>query len=170
MERTALLLGLILAISLLACRKEEGAAPGPTTQTGTSLCIGAWSVDSTYLPSTGEYYAVVPKTYTFSNSGQVTINSLGGGQSQWTFQVVQESTTPAPNEIGRTLIWATDTDSEPDVRVVMLMIHQSASEGFLLITTSLAHASPWNSTASVNEDLQVNGNDVFPSWAKCYRQ
>lgn len=170
MERTTLLMGLTLAILLLACRKEEDATPGSSAPTSTSLCIGAWNVDSTYLPSTGEYYTVVPKTYTLSSNGRVTINSLGGVQSQWTFQVVQESATPATNEIGRTLMWATDTDSEPDVRIVMLMIHRSASEGFLLITTSLAHESPWNSLASVNEGLGISGDDVFTSWAKCNRQ
>jgi hypothetical protein len=170
MERTPLLSALIIATLLIGCKKEDEATPSPSSNTISSLCIGAWNVDSTYLPSSGQYYPVVPKIYTFSNNGLVTINSQGGGQSQWTFQVVEQSNSSGPNEIGRTLIWATDTASDPDVDLVILMIHQSASEGFLLITTSLDHVSLWNSLTTVNEDLIVIGNAIFPAWAKCYRQ
>ncbi|MFZ1693425.1 MAG: hypothetical protein WAT74_09530 [Flavobacteriales bacterium] len=170
LKRPSLLSTIVVAALLFGCKKEDEAAPSPTTSTISSMCIGGWSVDSTYLPSSGQYYPVIPKTYTFSTNGQLTISSLGGVQSTPTFQVVEELSSSGPNEVGRTLIWATDTASAPDVHSVMLLIHQSASEGFLLISTSLVHESPWNTLASVNEDLVVSGNPIFPAWAKCYRQ
>lgn len=165
MLREPLLQVLLVSIALFSCKKEDVSPPGPSMNETLPLCIGAWNVDSTYVPSSDEYYPVIPKIYTFSSNGTVTINSLGGIQGTWSYHVVQESIIATPSELGRTLIWAT-TDSNPANALVILMIHQSATEGFLLITTTLDHGSPWDSLTNVHEDMTVSENPVFPSWAK----
>lgn len=170
MEISRIIILLLSATFIMGCTKDDEELPTTGPSPIASMCIGQWRADSSFVPNTGLYNHHDPATFNFTNSGDLQIGWPDGSSDQYTFWVGEESDDVSAQEIGRALIWFKEGSDGPDENDGILMIFQSPTECFLLLSDDIGSTSPWNTLAIVNENLVTMGDPVFDFWAKCYKQ
>lgn len=153
-----------------SCKKENDATPTPTSNVITSLCIGEWRADSSFVPSTGLYNHHTAATFQFSIDGHLHIIWPDSSADDYDYYVGEEALNPVPNETGRSLIWATETGVPFSSGLGILMVFQTDAECFLLLSDDIGPSAEPNTLSTVTELVVVDGDPVFDFWAKCYRQ
>lgn len=163
------------SILLTACKKEEneGSPTSPVlTASISSICLGEWRADSSFIISISVYQTHPPSFITFTPDGRMSMTRSDGSTENLTFRIGDEEVNVRPGEYGRSLIWFEDPEAQfEEPWGAALLVFQSPTECNMMFTDDITPTWPAsNSLTTIHEYVVIENDPVFDVWSKCYSQ